>query len=100
MTPGVPYPERRLRANRRAGSREARSSTRTESIRALSEREDTVGALADHLVYEELPAKEERPIRAERAVLVSQSPLKDVIAGILELTEYAVTALITLESHM
>lgn len=97
--PGVPVPKRLRHANRPYHSRKARRRTRLEAMLAYSQREDTLGDLADHIVSEKYAAKEERPMCAERAILVRQAALRYAIAGILGLIEDTVTALVTLEGH-
>lgn len=52
-----------------------------ELILAFSEEEDIFGTLADHLVFAELQAWEEREMRAESAVNMRQATLRNDIAG-------------------
>lgn len=68
-------------------------------MRASYKGEDTLGASADHLVSEEHPAEDERPIRVERVVPIAQAALRDAISGIPWLIEDAETALVTAEGH-
>lgn len=70
MTPGIPEPERTMRASCRAHSLEIQSLTRMEAMQASSKREDNFGVLADHVISEEHPAEEERSTHAESAILV------------------------------
>lgn len=58
--------ERPMRTNCSAHSRQVRIPENLEVAWALSDREDTLGALLDHVVFEEQPAKEERSMRTER----------------------------------
>lgn len=95
MTPGVPDAEHLTRVNRHADSPEAGSPTRMEIIQAPSKREDILGTLANHVDSERLPADEERPMRSESAVAVSQKTLNDDIQGFPGLIEDAVTVLVT-----
>lgn len=95
MKPVVPNPERMILESHRADSLDAGSTTRKEVIRASSERENALGALADHVVSTEHPADVEHPIQVERPVFVNQATSSDAIAGISGLIEYAVSAMIT-----
>lgn len=67
-------------ADCRAHGREARSSTRMEEIRAFFEKEDTLGAVVDHVVPEKHPVEEVRQMRTERTVTGSQKTLRDASA--------------------
>lgn len=65
-----------------AFSCENRSTEMKKAIRATTDREDILGALADYIVSEEHPAKEESPMHAERTDKVSQGILRDATVGI------------------
>lgn len=95
----VPKLKRMIRIYLYAHSREAGSSTTVETIRACSKREDTLGAIADHLVCAEHPPEEEKPMRAEKTIAMSQETLTDAIAGICRLPEDSLTALNTTKCH-
>lgn len=66
---------------------------------SFCERADTLGARADQVVFEEHVVEEECPMLAETMVAVSQTTLRDAIAGILGFVEEAVTALVSPEGH-
>lgn len=81
MKLGVLDLKRLMRANRGAYSRQAGNSRRTEAIRASYERK-ALTAFADHVVSKKQPNEEEKPMRTERMVTVSQEKLRNAIAGI------------------
>lgn len=66
-----------------------------EVIRAQSERENIVGALADHILYEEHLAEEYLLTSAERTVIVSQATLKVCFASVSQLIKNVVNSLVT-----
>lgn len=99
MTSDLPDPEHLMRENHRVHNRKDRSPTRMEVMPASSNQENTIGTLANHAVSKKPPVEKKRPMHAESVVLVSQTMLTDVIAGIIGLMKDAVTALISPEGH-
>lgn len=97
--PRVAKLERLTRENRHAQSREAGRPERMEAIRALSNREDTLGTLADHIVSEKEPTEKEHPVRAEKTVTMRQETLMDAFVGFSDLTKDYGSAVITLKDH-
>lgn len=71
MKTGAPDTERLPQVSRRANSSRVGSPTKIKVIRVPFELKDTVGALADHVVYKEHSAEEEHLLRAEKTVAVS-----------------------------
>lgn len=88
-----------MRAARHAHGREAEVLTKMEGLRASAKREDTLRALAAHVVSKEHPVKEERPMWAKSTVAVSQSTLSESMASIPGLIGDVVTALIRTEGQ-
>lgn len=72
-----------MHANRRAHRCEAWSSTRMEAVGAHFKREDTLGALAGHLVSDVHTAEEEYPIPTEMSLLDRQATSRDSIKCIV-----------------
>lgn len=68
-------------------------------MRACSERESTLCAIADHVVSEGQPVEKGRPMCAEMTELVSQATLRNVIGGIPGFFEEAVKVLGTFEGR-
>lgn len=98
MAPGV-NPDCLMCTTFRAQSRKDRSPERMEVTQAVSDREDALGALADHVVSEEHRAEKECQMHTEETENVSQGILREAIAGISGLVEDKVTMLITQEGH-
>lgn len=88
-----------MRVNCRAHSHQAQNLTRIEAMRVSSERDDDLGAPADHVVSKDQQLDEERPMYAKEAVRVSQAALRGAIQGISKIIESATTALTTIKSH-
>lgn len=95
MTTRGSDPERILGVNRRWHSHGAGTQTRKKETRAFSDGEDALGTHPDYILSEEHPAEEDRAMRAERVVTVSQAASSVAIAGIRGLVEAGVTALVT-----
>lgn len=95
--PGVADPEGLMRTKRCNHSLGFRSTEMTEVMKAHSNRENICSALADYVVSEEPSAVEERTMRAERTVNVSQTALRDAIASIPGSIKVSVCALVTQE---
>lgn len=96
---GVLDAEGLLHGNSCVHSRSAGSSTNMEAIQVLSERENTPGALAYHYVSGKHMSEDKRLVTAEKTVMVSQTIMKDSIAGIFWLVKDALTAWATFEGH-
>lgn len=75
------------------------SPTSVEAMRASFQREDTLSALVDHVLYKEHPAKEERTTLSGGAATDSMKTSQDAIAGIPGLIEGAVAALVNPEGN-
>lgn len=99
MTPGLSDPEHTMRGNCRAHDRIARSPTEMRAKGAASERENTLGTLADHVVFKEHLAKEKQLMCAVWQVTVSQAALRDIIVCITRMIEDAMTTFVTHREH-
>lgn len=99
VTADVSDPERLMGPDCSAHICDAGSSIRLEATKTPSNHKDTLGTLADHVVYKERPVNEERLMCAERTLAVSQKMLKDTIIGIAGLTEGDVTVLVASEDR-
>lgn len=70
-----------------------------EAMRASSNRKNTFGALPDDVGFKEYLAEEERKMRVENAVLITQGAFRNTISRISEFVEDALIALVSPEGH-
>lgn len=66
-----------------------------QAIRAYSDRDNTLGALADHVISEEHQAEEEPSMRAEKMESMIWTTLLDDITGVSEFVKDIVSTLVT-----
>lgn len=99
ITSGVPDTEGMVRAKHRAYSRKARLPAMKEAMQASSKRANELSAFSEYVVFKEHLDEDERQMRAERVVEMSQESLRDVIANIYGVIGNVVIALVIIAGY-